>query len=122
MAPAGRPEDVPPFFLPANIGACHILEDILPFMKDHRYRCFPLYIGSKAIFDRLVFLSGQFGLESAKQLVPDDQEHAYVLVEMLGRSKHGVPGGGEEGYQYMFQPAHFPDQFGMYKNAPYLGG
>ena len=26
------------------------------------------------------------------------------------------------GYQYMFQPAHFPYQLRMHKNSPYLGG
>src|ERR1700754_4200354 len=109
MAPAWRPKDIIPLLPPPDILPRDILSDSLPFMEDNISRTGPFHGRCQSIPCRLVFLRPQFGLESTEQLVPDDQEHAHILVQVagIGSMMHPVVRGG---HQYIFQPSHFPDQ------------
>ncbi len=121
MAPAGGSECILPFFLPADVFPYEILPNGLPFVEDDacRPRIFQRFC--QPIADGFIFGSGQFGLEGAEQLVPDNEEHAHVLVEVLHvrGMVDPVMGGGD---QDILQPTHLADEFCMDENAPYLGG
>lgn len=62
-----------------------------------------------------------FGGKGTKQLVPYNEEHAHVTVNILVvlAVVYAVVAGG---YKQVLKPAHFFYQLGVHKYAPYLGG
>ena len=119
MTPARGADQVTPFLLPADIFSGEVFSDIAPFVKHDMQGIFFGQWFGEAVFTGLVFFFAQLGLEGTEQLVPDDQEHAHVLVEIFGVGgvMDPVMGGC---YQDIFQPAHFAYQLRMYKDAPDL--
>jgi hypothetical protein len=75
----------------------------------------------QAVFDGFIFFCRQFGLKSAEELVPDDEKHAHVPVEIfyIRRMVDPMMAGG---HQDVFQPAHLVDELGVDKDAPDLRG
>lgn len=119
VAPTGGSEEVVPFFFPADIFAGEVLSDLVPFVEDHIDGTLVFEWFCKAVFAWLIFFFCEFGLKGAEQLVPDDQEHAHVLIEVFGIAgmMDPVMGRGDED---IFEPAHFADEFGVYEDAPDL--
>ena len=119
VAPAGRAEDILPFFLPADVVAGDVLADGLPLVKYNIHRAGILQRLGETIFDGLVFGLRQLGLKGAEKLIPDNEEHAHIPVEILAiRSvMYAVM---RRGHQDVFQPAHFLNELGVDKDAPDL--
>src|SRR5690242_3678571 len=120
MTPSRRAEQIIPFLFPADVPAGEVLADAIPFVKDDidRIRSFGLF--GKPKFNGLVFLFGQLRLVGAEKLVPYDEEHAHVLIQVAGIGSMMNPVMGRR-YQYVFQPAHLAYQLRMDKDPPDLG-
>lgn len=120
MAPARGAKDILPFFFPANIPAGNVFSDCRPFMEDEIEGAGLFHRFGQAVFPGLVFFGAQFGLKSAEELVPDDEEHPHVLIEVfrVGGMMDPVVGRGD---QDVFEPTHFVDQFGVHEDPPDLG-
>ena len=121
MAPAGRTKKILPFFLPADIFSDEILSDGLPLVEDDARgaRIFRWFCESVA--EGFILGSRQFRLKCAEQLVPDDQEHTHVLIQVF-HVRSMVDPVMRRGDQDILQPAHLADQLGMDENTPDLGG
>ena len=121
MAPAGGTEHILPFFLPPDVMPGEVFADGLPFVKDDVYRTGIFQGFGESVSYRLVLLRRKFGLKGSEQLIPDNEEHTHVSIQIfdIRRMVDPVMTGSHED---IFQPAHFVDQFGMDENAPDLGG
>ena len=119
MAPAWGAKGILPFFLPPDIGPGQVFSDGLPFVENDVYGALFVERFGEAVFDGFIFLCRQLGLERAEQLVPDDEEHAHIPIEIfyIRRMVDPVMAGG---HQDVFQPAHFVDELGVDKDAPDL--
>lgn len=119
MAPAGRAKKVIPALAGGEPFFTQILADTLPFMHDDMQRVLFCQGLGQSIPDGLVFGWRQLWLKSAKEPVPDDQEHAHVLIQVpgIGTMVHTVVGGGDE---KIFQETQLIDLFGMNQYAPGL--
>lgn len=121
VAPAGGAEEVMPFLPPSDVFAGKVFGDGVPFVEYDVDGAFFIEGFGEAVFGGLVFFIGQFGLEGSEELVPDDEEHAHVLIEVFGIG--GVVDAVMRwGDKDVFQPAHFIDEFGVNEYAPDLGG
>src|SRR5579872_3409419 len=120
MAPAGRAEQVLPFLPPTDVAPAEVAGDCSPFMKDNVNRAGAFGRLRQAISARLVFVGTKFRLKGSEELIPDDQEHAHIFVEIFGVGGvvDPVMGGRDK---EVFEPAHFLDKFSVNKNAPDLG-
>src|SRR5579859_7131621 len=109
MAPSRRAKNILPFFLPADIPPREVLADGPPFMEDETGRAGLFHRLGQPVSGGLVFFRCQLGLEGSEQLVPDDQEHPHILIQVtrIGSVVHPVVGGGD---QDIFQPAHLADE------------
>ena len=121
VAPAGRAKDILPLFLPADILPGKVLLDGLPFVEDQIGRTGFLRRLGQPVLCGLILFGAQLRLERAEQLIPDDQEHPHVLIEVtrIGGMVYPVVRRGDED---IFQPAHLADELGMDKDAPDVGG
>src|SRR5579863_35368 len=82
VAPARWAKDILPLLLPAYIFPDNVLTDGLPFVKDDIHGS-GLFDGlGQTVPGGLVSLGGKLGLKGAEKLVPDDQEHAHVLIQV----------------------------------------
>lgn len=121
MAPAGRAKDILPFLLPADTRLVEVFANGLPFVKDDIYGTGVFQGFGQTVFDGFILRCRQFGLKSAKELVPDDQEHAHVPVEVFAvRSVMYTMMRGS--HEDVFQPAHLAYKLGVDKDAPDLRG
>ena len=119
MAPAGRSEYILPFFFPADVVTGDVPADGLPFVKNDIHRTGILQGLGEAIFYRLILGFRQLGLKGAEKLVPDNEEHAHITVQIL--TVRGVMYAMMRGgHQDVFQPAHLFDELGVDKDAPDL--
>ena len=120
MTPSRRAEQIIPFLFPADVLTGNILANVIPFVKDDidGVRFFELL--GEPIFNGLVFFFGQLGLVGAEKLVPYDEEHAHVLIQVAGIGSMMDPVMRRR-YQYVFQPAHLTYQLRVYKDPPDLG-
>ena len=115
MAPAGGAKYV--HKLAAGIGGgAHVVPHVFKFVQ--------YGVARVVAFGGLgyaVYYLFAFGGKGAKQLVPYNEEHAHVTVNILLvlAVVYAVVAGG---YKQVLKPAHFFYQFGMHKYAPYLGG
>ena len=119
VAPAGRAENILPSFFPADVAPGEIFSYRRPFVEDEVDGAGFFHWRGEAVFPGLVFFGGEFRLEGAEELVPNDQEHAHILIEVFGVGSVMYPM-VRRGDQDIFEPAHFVDQFGMHKNPPNL--
>src|SRR6185312_12976631 len=113
-------KDILPFFLPADILPGKIFADGLPLMEDNVPRAGVLQGFGQSKLNGFILGFGQFGLKGPEELVPDDEEHPHVPVEVfaIGGVVYTVMRWGD---QDIFEPTHFVDQFGVDKDAPDLG-
>ena len=119
MTPSRRTKQIIPFLFPADVPAGKVLADAIPFVKDDidGVRSFRLF--GKPIFNGLVFFLGQLRLVGAEKLIPYDEEHTHVLIQIAGIGSMMNPVMGRR-YQYIFQPPHLAYQLRMDKDPPDL--
>lgn len=121
MTPARWTKKIIPALTETKSRFAEVFADTSPFMHYKMYGIFPLERFGKTVTYDLVFFGPEFGLESAKKLIPDNQEHTHIPVEVpwVGTMVHPVVGRGD---QDMFQEAKLMDLLGMDQDPPGLRG
>ena len=82
MTPARRTKEVFDFFQECYVFSPEIFVEYLPLVKNNSHWPLILQGGCQSIADWFIVTGRQFLLKAAKQLVPNDQEHTHILVQV----------------------------------------
>ena len=119
VAPSGRPEQIIPALPETESFPAEVSGDAHPLVKNDVHRVFFFQWFGESVADRLIGCCRQFWLKGAEELIPDDEEHAHVLIQIfcIGSMMNPVVGGR---YEDMFDPAEFVHFLRMHQDAPDL--